>query len=162
MLNKIFNRTKKMLLLSTVSVFTLFAVSNIYASPSNETAYMLQGASKTTMTDLVEQVGGEVIHDFSIINAISVSLTEEQAAELNTINPLVRLSSKSKTIETAGFVWPIRTKKGEKLAGFVWPIRTKKGEKFAGFVWPIRTKKGEKLIESVAPIRDNNLETLFV
>lgn len=117
MFNKIFNRTKKTLLLSTVAIFTLFAVSNIYASPSNETTYMLQGASKTTMTELVEQVGGEVIHDFSIINAISVSLTEEQATELNTINPLVRLSSKSKTIETAGFVWPIRTKQGGAKVG---------------------------------------------
>jgi len=110
MFNKILKRTKKTILLSTASVFTLLAAFNVYQSNSNEVAYMLQGASKATMVELVEQVGGEVIHDFSVISAISVSLTEEQAIQLNTINPLVRLSTKSQTIETAGFVWPRRTK----------------------------------------------------
>jgi hypothetical protein len=128
MLNKILNRTKKMLLVSTVSVFTLFAVSNIYASTSNEVGYILQGASKATMTKLVEQIGGEVIHEFSAINAISVSLTKVEAVELTAINPLVRISETLDTAETAGFVWPVRTKQGTaQVAGFVWPVRTKQG-----------------------------------
>jgi len=145
MLNKLFNRTKKILLLSTVSVFTLFAISNIYASPSNEVSYILQGASKTTMTKLVEQVGGEVIHDFSAINAISVSLTKDEVVALTAINPLMRISETLDSVKTAGFVWPIRTKQGDiETAGFVWPIRTKQGDiEVAGFVWPIRTKQGD-------------------
>lgn len=144
MFNKVFNKAKKAILLSTASVFTLLAASNVYQSNSNEAAYMLQGASKATMVELVQQVGGEIIHDFSVINAISASLTEEQTAQLNTINPLVRLSSNDKALETAAFVWPIRTKKGgAEVAAFVWPIRTKKGgAEIAAFVWPIRTKKG--------------------
>ncbi|MDU0114601.1 hypothetical protein RT723_16720 [Psychrosphaera aquimarina] len=144
MFNKVFNKAKKAILLSTASVFTLLAASNVYQSNSNEAAYMLQGASKATMVELVQQVGGEIIHDFSVINAISASLTEEQTTQLNTINPLVRLSSNDKALETAAFVWPIRTKKGgAEVAAFVWPIRTKKGgAEIAAFVWPIRTKKG--------------------
>ncbi|MBU2916414.1 hypothetical protein KO505_00395 [Psychrosphaera sp. F3M07] len=144
MFNKVFNKAKKAILLSTASVFTLLAASNVYQSNSNEIAYMLQGASKATMVELVQQVGGEIIHDFSVINAISASLTEEQTTQLNTINPLVRLSSNDKALETAAFVWPIRTKQGgAEVAAFVWPIRTKQGgAEVAAFVWPIRTKQG--------------------
>jgi len=135
MFNKILKRTKKTILLSTASVFTLLAAFNVYQSNSNEVAYMLQGASKATMVELVEQVGGEVIHDFSVISAISVSLTEEQAIQLNTINPLVRLSTKSQTIETASFLWPRRTT--VETASFLWPRRTT--VETASFLWPRRT-----------------------
>ena len=150
MFNKVFNKAKKAILLSTASVFTLLAASNVYQSNSNEAAYMLQGASKATMVELVQQVGGEIIHDFSVINAISASLTEEQTTQLNTINPLVRLSSNDKALETAAFVWPIRSKTGgaktQDIAAFVWPIRSKTGgaktQDIAAFVWPIRSKTG--------------------
>jgi hypothetical protein len=156
MFNKVYNKAKKAILLSTASVFTLLAASNVYQSNSNEAAYMLQGASKATMVELVQQVGGEIIHDFSVINAISASLTEEQTTQLNTINPLVRLSSNDKALETAAFVWPVRTKKGgAEVAAFVWPVRTKKGgAEVAAFVWPVRTKKGGAEVAAfVWPVR---------
>lgn len=141
MVRKLFTRTKKVVLLSTASAFTLLAASNAYTS---ESSYILNGASQQTINNLVQQVGGEVIHNFDVGSGVSVNLTETQLEELKQKNPLIRFSS-SDDNELAGFVWDRRTTKGERVAGFVWDRRTTKGERIAGFVWDRRTTKGERI-----------------
>ncbi len=143
MFSKIFKTTKKAILLSTAGIFTLLAVSNTAQSSSTEVPYILQGASKATMVELVKQVGGEVIHDYSVIDAVSASLTHEQVSRLTDINPMLRMMSKAASQQTAGFVWPPRSKRiNSEFAGFVWPPRSKRiNSEFAGFVWPPRSKR---------------------
>ncbi|GAA0291536.1 hypothetical protein GCM10009128_07450 [Psychrosphaera haliotis] len=54
-------------------------------------AYIIQGASKGSMISLVNDIGGEVVHDFAVIPAISAMLTEDQVSVIKKSNPLIRL-----------------------------------------------------------------------
>lgn len=137
-MRKIINKTKKALFVSTLSVFSLMAAANMV---EQESAYIMQGASKTTMIELVEQVGGEVKHDFNVISAISANLTETELKALSERNPMIRFSTKD-TEQTAGNWWT-STKKGKHVAGNWW-TSTKKGKHIAGNWWT-STKKGKHI-----------------
>ena len=103
-MKKILTKTKKAVLLSSASFFTLVATASAFdINNDQDEAYLIQGANKATMTSLVEKVGGDVLHDFSVIQAISAELSEKQVAELNKLNPLLRVD-KEQTQQTAGFV----------------------------------------------------------
>ena len=106
-MKKILTKTKKALFFSTFSFCTLVAATSAYQvnGSQEESAYLIQGASKATMTSLVEKVGGNMVHDFDVIPAISAELTDQQVHELNKINPLLRVTSEPKPLETASFLW---------------------------------------------------------
>lgn len=119
MFNKLFTKGKKAVLFATFSLVTLVAATSAINNSQDSQQFMVQGASKTTMTELVEQVGGEVIHNFDEIAAISANLTEEQAFALYNKNPLIRLSNPN---ETAGILWGKR-RGTERFAGILWGKR---------------------------------------
>jgi serine protease AprX len=54
-------------------------------------SYIVQGASKSTMTEQLNAVGANVTHSFNVINAVSVVLTPSQAAQVSSTNPMLRL-----------------------------------------------------------------------
>ena len=157
MIDKLLTKTKKAILLSTASVFVLMAASNAYKEEQG--SYILQGASQQTITSLVQQVGGEIIHDFSVISAVSASLTQSQVDELKNTNSMLRFDKKDQN-KVAAFVWPKRDKKSgpNSIAAFVWPKRDKKSgpESIAAFVWPKRDKKSgpDSIAAFVWPKRD--------
>ncbi len=163
MINKLLTKSKKSLLLTATGVFALAATAHAYQA--EEQAYMIQGASPSTMINLVESVGGEVIEDITLTGAISASLTQQEVAELQQKHSLLRFDDKSMDNKLAGFVWLKLGKKGKKnseeinldnkVAGFVWLKLGKKGKKnseeinldnkVAGFVWLKLGKKGKKI-----------------
>tara|TARA_R110000751_G_scaffold4388_1_gene21575 strand:+ start:111561 stop:114098 length:2538 start_codon:yes stop_codon:yes gene_type:complete len=57
--------------------------------------YIMQGASQSTMKAQVEAVGGEITHSFKVIDALSVALTDSQASEISSTNPMLRLFADS-------------------------------------------------------------------
>ena len=150
-MKKLLKTTRKTVLLSTASLFTLAATASVYQSTdsTSEAAYLIQGANKATMTSIVNKVGGDILHDFSVIPAISAELSQEQVEQINKMNPLLRITSKEgEKTETAGFVWGSKKgKTGERIAGFVWGSKKgKTGERIAGFVWGIKKgKTGERI-----------------
>jgi hypothetical protein len=137
-MKNLITKTKKALIISTLSAFSVVAAANMV---QQESAYILQGASKATMIELVKEVGGEMKHDFSVISAISANLTAEQVKALSEKNPLIRVSSKDVT-ETAINWWKTKTG-GEKVAINWWKTKTG-GEKLAINWWKTKTG-GEKL-----------------
>ena len=149
-MKKLLTKTKKAILFSTASFCTLVAATSAYQvnDNQNEAAYLIQGASQATMTSLVKQVGGDVVHNFDVIPAISAELTEKQVNELNKINPLLRVTTEAKS-ETAGILWGKGAgtgkhggKKGGNIAGILWGKGAgtgkhggKKGGNIAGILW---------------------------
>lgn len=71
----------------TASVATLYKPQN---SDEPQFEYILQGAAKSTILKDVESVGGSVVHEYSIIDAISVRLSSSQLAEIKKLNPMLR------------------------------------------------------------------------
>jgi len=125
-------KSKKAILLSTASFLTLVAATNVYQADNQETTYLVQGASKSTMTSLVQQAGGEVIQDIDVIQAISAELTESELNKLTEMNPLLRVTNNA---ETAGFVWGAKKTGTTRVAGFVWGAKKTGTTRVAGFVW---------------------------
>ena len=144
-MKKLLTKTKKAVLLSSAGFFTLVATASAFDINANQDeAYLIQGANKATMTSLVEKVGGDVLHDFSVIQAISAELNATQVEELNKLNPLLRLE-KEQDQQTAGFVWGNDGQKGNRIAGFVWGNDGQKGNRIAGFVWGNDGQKGNRI-----------------
>jgi hypothetical protein len=107
-----------------------------------ESAYILQGASKATMIELVKEVGGEMKHDFSVISAISANLTAEQVKALSAKNPMIRFSNKNDS-KTAMNWWTTKKgKTGDQVAMNWWTTKKgKTGDQVAMNWWT--TKKGK-------------------
>ena len=155
-MKKLLTKTKKAILFSTASFCTLVAATSAYQvnDNQNEAAYLIQGASQATMTSLVKQVGGDVVHNFDVIPAISAELTEKQVNELNKINPLLRVTTEAKSAETAGILWGKGAgtgnkggQKGGKLAGILWGKGAgtgNKGGQIAGILWGKGAGTGNK------------------
>lgn len=100
-------KTKKAVLITTASFFTMVAAASAFQTQpqADESAYLIQGASQATMNALVERVGGEVIHNFDVIQAVSAELSADQVKALNEINPLLRVTTKAEGEETAAILW---------------------------------------------------------
>ena len=155
-------KSKKSLLLTATGALAIAATANAYQA--EEQSYIIQGASPSTMIELVQSVGGEVIQGSTLSGGISASLTAQELVLLKQKHALLRFDEKSADNKIAGFVWHKLGKKGEredanlnldnKVAGFVWHKLGKKGEredanlsldnKVAGFVWHKLGKKGER------------------
>lgn len=75
------------------------------AGPSNELLYeyILQGAKKSTILEDVKSVGGVVVREHLVIDAISVKLSDIQLAEIKKLNPMLR-SFKDQSIKVASAV----------------------------------------------------------
>ena len=96
--------------LFTLAIAGVAFGANVAYSADTET-YIVQGASKQTLTQVVQSVGGEIVHDFSVITAISASLTSDQVQKIRSSNPLLRLTNKSMDgVETAYILWGTKTK----------------------------------------------------
>jgi serine protease AprX len=65
--------------------------------------YIVQGAKKETILKNIDTVGGIVVHEYSVIEAISVKLSKGQLSELKKINPLLR-SFKDKGVKVASAI----------------------------------------------------------
>ncbi|MBU2991146.1 hypothetical protein KO525_17345, partial [Psychrosphaera sp. B3R10] len=123
----------------TASLFTLAATANALQNnkSQHEAAYLVQGASNATMTSLVQNVGGEVIHNFSVIQAISAELNEDQVKQISEMNPLVRFTNKDVKAEskdeTAGVIWGRHGGRVE-TAGVIWGRHGGRVET-AGVIW---------------------------
>jgi len=94
---------KKYLLLSGVISAILVGASLQNAPSQNEVAspYILQGAQQQTIIDNVKEIGGEVVFSHSVIQAVSVKLTDSQILSLKQVNPMIRMF-KDKQIEISG------------------------------------------------------------
>lgn len=157
-------KSKKSLLLTATGALAIVATAHAYQA--EEQSYIIQGASPSTMVELVQSVGGEVIQDITVTGGISASLTAQEVIMLKQKHALLRFDGKSTDDKIAGFVWKKLGKQGEqakefsvdnKVAGFVWKKLGKKGEKatqeftsddkIAGFVWKRLGKKGEQATE---------------
>ena len=57
-----------------------FYLNNSTSEPLSD--YILQGAKKITIVNDVNTVGGEVLHEYSVIDAVSVRLSNSQLAEI--------------------------------------------------------------------------------
>jgi serine protease AprX len=84
---------KKYLMLSSIISATLMGTYLTNASDPNEIAaeYILQGAQQQTIIENVNKVGGEVVFSHSVIQAVSVKLTNSQILSLKEVNPMIRL-----------------------------------------------------------------------
>lgn len=88
------------------AVALAFAInSGLSSQPAEEelTEYILQGAKKATILKDVESVGGEIIHEYSVIEAISVRLSASQLSAIKKLNPMIR-SFKDQSIEVASSI----------------------------------------------------------
>ncbi|GAB2996107.1 S8 family peptidase [Psychrosphaera aestuarii] len=126
-------------------------------------AYILQGASKGSMISLVNEIGGEVVHDFAVIPAISAMLTDDQVSAIKKNNPLIRLFSDAKVkLDGKSDEWhnkkPLRFK--AKQSKVVWTAKNKTSEdaelESITINWPaangaLKNLKvnGEKLVKNV-------------
>ncbi len=83
---------KKYIALAGVIALTLGVNSNYNSYLPNETKldYILQGATKATILNDVSSVGGVVVHEYSVIDAVSVKLSNSQLAEIKKRNPMLR------------------------------------------------------------------------
>ncbi len=59
-------------------------------------SYIVQGASKPTLVNAVESVGGEVLHKYTVIQAISALMTDAQVNEVRNAHPMIRLFNDDK------------------------------------------------------------------
>ncbi|WP_371376543.1 S8 family peptidase [Thalassotalea aquiviva] len=87
----------------TISIVTLVVLSvfmfmwKAQAQKHAETKTLIvQGASPKAMIETIEGVGGEVLHTFKVINAVSAVLTKEQQQKLKESAPLLSFFSDSK------------------------------------------------------------------
>ncbi len=151
MFGELFKKSKKSLVLTSAGVLAIAATANAYQA--DEHSYIIQGASSTTMIQLVQSVGGEVIQNIALTDGISASLTAQEVLLLQQKNSLLRFNDTSVDNKVAGFVWGKIGKKppaaqesdlDNKVAGFVWGKIGKKppaaqesdlDNKVAGFVW---------------------------
>ena len=155
-------KSKKSLLLTATGALAIVATAHAYQA--EEQSYIIQGASPSTMAQLVESVGGEVLKDTTLTGGISASLTAQELIMLKQKHALLRFDGKSEDDKVAGFIWHKLGKKGERrtadvnldnqTAGFIWHKLGKKGERrtvdvnldnqTAGFIWHKLGKKGER------------------
>jgi len=72
---------------------------------SNEVSanYILQGSNESQIIQDVNSIGGSLVHQFSVIDAISVRLTDTQVSELKKLNPLVKMF-KDQNVEVANAI----------------------------------------------------------
>ncbi|MDN3652698.1 S8 family peptidase [Thalassotalea ponticola] len=61
-------------------------------------AYIVQGASKPTLIQAVESVGGEVLHKYTVIQAISALMTDQQVQQVRSSHPMIRLFNDGKVM----------------------------------------------------------------
>jgi predicted DNA-binding WGR domain protein len=166
MLGKFIKTTKKSIVLTVSGAFAVTAVAHAYQA--EEQTYIIQGASPATISQLVENVGGEVIQNIELVNGVSASLTDNEVSSLKDQNSLLRFDNKQKNDELAGIIWgklgPTGEKYADSQAGIIWgklgPKGKTKGEKYAdsyaGIIWgklgPKGKTKGEKYADSYAGI----------
>jgi serine protease AprX len=96
---------KKYLVIAGAVAIALGINSVDTSTPASETLaeYILQGAEKTTILKDVDSVGGVVIHQFSVIDAISVRLSSSQLADIKKLNPMLK-TFKDQEIEVANAI----------------------------------------------------------
>jgi subtilisin family serine protease len=83
---------KKYLAIAGIVAFAL-GVSSTYTEKSpleTQVEYILQGANKATIIENVDNVGGIIVHEYSVIDAVSVKLSISQLNELKILNPMLR------------------------------------------------------------------------
>jgi len=94
---------KTYLLISTAVAIAVSAYSVHDFNPKSEpqVEYILQGANQKTIVHDVNKAGGVVVHEYSVIDAVSVKLTQTQLEALKAINPMLRLFKDQKIEVTA-------------------------------------------------------------
>lgn len=61
----------------------------------NVQSIIVQGASQSIMEQNITAAGGEVLHSFSVIEAVSAQLTEQQIEQMKSSNPMLRFFTDS-------------------------------------------------------------------
>lgn len=64
-------------------------------------SFIVQGASQQTMQQQITSVGGEVVHTYKVIAAISANLTDLQVTEVKVINPMLTFFNNA-SVEVSG------------------------------------------------------------
>jgi serine protease AprX len=84
---------KKLLISASVVAVSLYMGSSFSLNTEKElkTNYILQGATKSTIKNSINSVGGIIVHEYSIIDAVSAKLTSKQLESLKKRNPMIRL-----------------------------------------------------------------------
>jgi hypothetical protein len=96
---------KKILALAVAIALTSSVVTVYTGKAPNEAQleYILQGATKATILDDINSVGGIVVQEYSLIEAVSVKLSNSQLAEIKKLNPMLR-SFKDQNINVSSVV----------------------------------------------------------
>lgn len=64
-------------------------------------SFIVQGGSQITMQQQITAVGGQVVHTYKVIKAITANLTDQQVNDVKLINPMLTFFNNA-TVEVSG------------------------------------------------------------